>query len=65
MKLKASDTLKCPHCKQDPTSHPVTGGELAGEAGQRIAYFCEACDGTMTVKNLGNGEVDVVAVDAP
>lgn len=56
--MKSSETIKCPHCEQDPASEPITAGELVVDlqSDEVITYFCGACDGLFTVEERLNAK---------
>lgn len=57
--MKRQDYVKCPHCEHDPTSEPARAKDLIGDSRDRIAFFCEHCDGAFTLQDLGGGDVNV------
>lgn len=56
--MTPGETVKCPHCGNDPSGEPVTAGELVAnlQSDEVVTYFCEACDGAFTLEEKLNAK---------
>jgi uncharacterized protein YlaI len=55
--MRPNEIVKCPHCGKDPTSAPVTAGELTCnlQSDEVATYICEECEHGFSVEERMRG----------